>query len=167
METILASVAVITGLAGLFGFGLAYAGKKLAVEKDQRINDVEDVLPGVNCGACGYPGCSGYAEAVVVEDVDISLCAPGGGDVATKIASILGKTAGSKIPMVARIHCGGDDLVSQHKYKYDGIYDCVSATALFSGFLQCSDGCLGMGSCVKVCQFDAISIDENGENTDR
>jgi len=165
MEIIIASVAVITALAGLFGFGLAYAGKKLAVEKDQRINDVEDVLPGVNCGACGYPGCSGYAEAVVVEDVDISLCAPGGRDVASRIGSILGKIAASKTLTVARIHCGGDDSVSNHRYKYNGIYDCASAAALFGGFLECTAGCLGMGSCVKVCKFDAIEIDDNGKTT--
>lgn len=165
METIIASVAVITGLAALFGYGLAYAGKKLAVEKDQRVSDIENALPGVNCGACGFAGCSGYAEALVTADADIALCAPGGNAVTERIAAILGKSAGSRVPMIARIHCGGDDVKTNRKYRYNGVYDCVAAAALLGGFLECADGCLGMGSCVAVCKFDAISIDANGLTT--
>ena len=162
METILASIAVISGLAGIFGFGLAYANKRLAVEKDPKIQDLEEILPSVNCGACGYAGCSAYAEALANENADTTLCAPGGSDVIKKIASILGVDASEKIPMTARIYCGGDDVKTKIKYKYNGTYDCVSANALFGGFLECPTGCLGLGSCVKVCNFDAIKIDENG-----
>jgi electron transport complex protein RnfB len=165
MQTILASIAVISGLAALFGFGLAYASKRLAVAKDALVEDLEGVLPGVNCGACGYPGCSGYAEALAVEKISPELCAPGGSSVAKRLGELLGMAVSDQKKRTARIYCGGDDLLSKHKLRYNGVADCVSAAALFAGFLECKDGCLGLGSCVRVCRFDAITIDGNGRTT--
>lgn len=160
---ILASVIVVGGLAFIFGFGLTYADKKLSVMKDEKTAAVEDVLPGVNCGACGYPGCSGYAEAVATGRAELDLCSPGGSAVTVAIGKIMGREVSAKTPVTARIKCGGDDNLSVQKYFYNGVADCLAASSLQNGFLVCPTGCLGLGSCVQVCKFDALSIDENGK----
>lgn len=159
---ILAAILVVSILALLFGLGLSLANKVLAVEKDPLVEQVETALPGVNCGACGYPGCAGYAEAVVKEGADLALCAPGGSAVATRLGELMGVEVVARTPVVARVYCGGNDEATKHKYRYNGAYDCVSADALFSGFMECVDGCIGLGSCVRACKFDAISIDALG-----
>lgn len=165
METIIAAVLVISGLGFLLGYGLAFAAKKLETPRDERVAAVEQCLPGVNCGACGYAGCAGYAQAIVTQGVPVHLCAPGGADTAQAIGRIMGISAQVSIPQKARVHCGGGSDVTRQKYRYNGVSDCRSAAALFDGFLECSDGCLGLGSCVNVCRFDAINIDENGHIT--
>lgn len=162
MGTFLASLAVLAGLAAIFGYGLAYAGKKLAVEKDPLIEEVEEVLPAANCGACGYAGCAAYADAIVKEKADITLCAPGGSEVVGKVASIMKMQATEQVKKVVRVYCGGSDEKTKIKYSYNGVYDCVAADSLFNGFMECNDACLGLGSCVRVCKFDAMSIDEHG-----
>jgi Na+-translocating ferredoxin:NAD+ oxidoreductase RNF subunit RnfB len=150
-------------LGGLLGLALAYAAKIFAVKKDKRIEDVEGILPGVNCGACGYPGCSGYAEAIVSEDAEMTLCSPGGAEVAAKIGEIMGvevSVSGEK--MVAQIHCRGTNETSKKKYKYEGIEDCNAMHSSFGGDKICPYGCLGLGSCIKVCPVDAIAKTEAG-----
>lgn len=144
-------------LGGLFGLLLAFAAKKLAVEKDERIAQVEEVLPGVNCGACGYPGCAGYAEGIVLEEADMTLCSPGGADVAAAIGEIMGSEVSvSDVKLVAQVHCRGTRETSQYSYGYQGIADCNAMSIYFGGDKTCKHGCLGMGSCMKVCPVDAI-----------
>ncbi len=162
METIIAAVLVISGLGFLLGYGLAFAAKKLETTRDERAAEIEQCLPGVNCGACGYAGCAGYAQAIIAQGVPVYLCAPGGVAAATAIGRLLGIAVAESVPMKARVHCGGGDDVTSQKYRYNGVADCRSAAALFDGFLACSEGCLGLGSCVNACRFDAIDIDARG-----
>ncbi|MDH4129248.1 MAG: RnfABCDGE type electron transport complex subunit B [Spirochaetota bacterium] len=146
-------------LSLIFGLGLALAHKKLAVEKNPLIGLIEGVLPQANCGACGQPGCSGYAVALVSENVEINLCTPGGAKLSKKLASILGKEATEGAErIVARIHCGGNSKTAKQKYVYSGITDCNQAVSMFGGSKECPFGCVGLGSCVRACAFDAIDI---------
>ena len=158
---ILFAFAVIAVLGGLLGFGLAVASKALAVEKDERIEHVENILPGVNCGACGYAGCSSYAEAVVKEDEELTLCSPGGPEVVSELGKYLGKevdTSGEKL--VAQVHCRGNREKAKEMFNFKGHKDCGGMSIFFGGDKVCKFGCLGQGSCIKVCPVDAIRYDE-------
>ena len=160
---ILNAFLIIGALGLLLGLGLAYAAKKFAVKKDEKAEDILAILPGANCGGCGFPGCSGYAAALSAGTAPNGLCPPGGAPVAAKVAKILGIEA-EETPerMVAFVHCRGNHELSQLDYKYDGIEDCNAAALLFKGDNTCKYGCLHLGSCIKVCPTDAISRDEKG-----
>lgn len=167
MEEILRiSLGMVTvlGFGALMGIGLTLASKKLRVEKDRTIEDLESALPGINCGACGYAGCSGYAEALAKkEDLDITKCKPGGHATLESVAHALGQEVQEPgIKMVAQVHCLGGDNEAKDKYTYTDIADCRGAANRFLGSKQCSYGCLGMGSCIKVCPTDAIRIGDSG-----
>ncbi|MGM0509060.1 MAG: RnfABCDGE type electron transport complex subunit B [Fusobacteriota bacterium] len=215
---------VIMGILSFsVGAFLAYFSKKLEVKKDPKVENINDILPGVNCGACGYPGCSGYAAALVNEDEDINLCAPGGkevkqkiedilsgeiGDeieevkealpgldcgacgypgcseyakalveddedmnlcnpggeeVTKKVGEILGEEAGETIIKKARVMCNGGNDKAKQKYETSFEYKtCASDNIHFGGRKSCSYGCLGYGDCVKVCPADAIKINNKG-----
>jgi len=145
-------------LGGLLGAGLAYAAKRLAVEKDERIVQVEEALPGANCGACGYAGCTAYAEAIVTEGAPLNLCTPGGAETAEAVAEIMGqKVEVSSVKMVAKVHCFGNEETSTKDFNYQGIEDCNAAYIYFQGDKTCKYGCLALGSCIAVCPVDAIS----------
>ena len=162
MPAILISIAILTVLGLAFGLGLAVASRAFHVETDPRIKDVSDVLPGVNCGACGHPGCDGYAAAVVQGEKP-DLCAPGGPEVAAAVAMVMGLEVGSgREPMVAFVRCQGDREASPPRFMYDGIPDCRAAQLVMGGPKTCEFGCLGFGSCVAACPFDAISMSEEG-----
>ncbi|WHH59989.1 RnfABCDGE type electron transport complex subunit B [Petroclostridium sp. X23] len=161
-EIFLVSLAAMGGTGILFGVLITYTSKKFAVQKDERIGDIEKVLPGANCGACGYPGCSAYAEAIVAEGVSITMCPVGGASVASQVGQIMGIQADdSSVPMVARVKCGGGKNCID-SFAYRGIQDCHAANALHKGFQACKYGCLGLGNCVVKCPFDAIIINQNG-----
>ncbi len=145
----------------LFGIGLALAAKKFAVEVDPRVELVMAVLPNANCGACGYPGCSGFAKAVVAGEAPVSGCVPGGADVTTKIAGILGVSAESSEPLVAVVRCNGG-IRANDKFAYDGIADCRAALLVGNGQKMCSYGCLGFGTCVDACPFNSLSMGPDG-----
>ncbi len=150
-------------LGGLFGVGLALASHYLAVEKDGRIDAVEAILPGANCGACGYPGCSGYAEAIVMDEAELTLCSPGGKEVVAKLADFMGVSVEvADERQVAQVHCRGNRSVAAREFAYTGITDCNAAHILYQGDKVCKFGCLGFGSCIKVCPVDAISRDGEG-----
>lgn len=159
---------VVLGALGIgFGAILAFASKVFAVEKDPREEAIVESLPGANCGGCGFPGCSGYAAAVVKGEAPLNSCAAGGAAVAAKIAEIMGMEAGETIRKVALVRCtggGGDKL----RYEYVGIHDCEAAVRLPGGSpMFCTFGCLGMGTCVKQCQFNALSIVDGVAKVDR
>src|SRR4030042_6883935 len=101
-------ILLLSGLGFVFGIGLAFVGKMFHVEIDPKIGEIIEVLPGINCGVCGYPGCAGYAEALVKNDVEINLCSPGATDVMGKIGKILGKKGELKLKYVAKVFCLGD-----------------------------------------------------------
>ena len=161
---VLYSFLTVALLGGLLGIGLAYASKIFFVKKDERIEEVEKALPGANCGACGFAGCAAYAEAIVKEGAEIDLCSPGGADTVKAIAEIMGLDAdvGEGGKMVAQVHCRGSKDTSTYLYEYNGVTDCNAAHMLFEGDKECKYGCLGLGSCMKVCPTDAIYYDDEG-----
>lgn len=159
VTNILFPVISLGGLGLIFGVLLGYASKKFAVEVDERVPRVREVLPGVNCGGCGYAGCDAYAQAVVDGAAPPNACSVGGAPVAEQIGSVLGITVNAADPMVAFVKCKGDCSSAKEKYQYYGVMDCrQAAVAPGSGSKACSFGCLGLGSCVTACNFDSIQI---------
>lgn len=164
LQTILVPIGVVGGLGLLYGFGLAIASKKFSVEIDPRVEQILEVLPGANCGSCGMPGCAGFAEAIVAGTAPINACAPGGADVVSLIAGIMGQTATISEREVAYIHCAsGGTNTTKYKYHYQGIQTCKAAVNVSQGHNLCTFGCVGLNDCFVACKFDAITIDENNQ----
>lgn len=161
-SSIMSAVFIMGGLGILFGAGLAIASKVFAVFKDSRISDIEAVLPGANCGGCGAPGCSGFAEGVVEGKYPVNGCTVGGADVVEKVAQIMGTQAGEVVPMVAVVRCRGTKENCPDRAVYQGIEDCKAASLIDGGAKGCAYGCLGMGTCVNACKFGAMQMGENG-----
>ena len=157
---ILMPVLSLGGMSLLFGAGLAFASQKFAIGTDPKEEQIRQVLPGVNCGACGYPGCDGFAAAVAAGQAPITGCTVGGSSVAQDIGLIMGLEAEETQRKVAKVLCAGDCDKATNKYHYDGIEDCVAASMLADGPKECSFGCLGLGTCVRACPFDDIYIDK-------
>ncbi len=149
----------VLGLA--FGIGLAYASKIFFVRIDPRVERILGVLPGSNCGACGFAGCSALAEALSEGKAAVEACIPGGHNAHEKVASILGAQAKVKTKMAATLICNGGRRTPD-RFVYRGLKDCVAANMFLKGQKACEYGCLGFGSCVKACPFGAIKMDENG-----
>ncbi len=159
---ILIAVMVVSLLGLIIGLLLGLAGKKLEVEVDERILQVRDCLAGSNCGGCGLAGCDACAAAMVEGKVPPHACAPAGAEAAKKIGEILGVNVETTEPKVAFVHCGGTCDKTQMKSQYYGIQDCQKAAMMPGGTDKaCSYGCLGFGSCVRACSFQAIHI-QNG-----
>ncbi|MEG1310973.1 MAG: RnfABCDGE type electron transport complex subunit B [Romboutsia sp.] len=156
--SIISSIAVLGGLGLSFGSILAYASKKFEVKIDERVEKIMVILPGANCGGCGFPGCGGLANAIVSGNAPINGCPVGGLDCASKIGDIMGVIAKDGEKKVAKIICRGNCKTSKNKYIYEGISDCRAAIILNSGAKSCEFGCLGLGTCKDVCKFNAISI---------
>ena len=151
------SLSVIGVLAAMILFVVA---QKFKVYEDPRIDQVEAVLPGANCGGCGFPGCRGFADACVKADLlDNLYCPVGGNDCMKQVASTLGKVAAEKDPQVAVIRCSGSPAQRVRTNFYDGAGSCAVASSLYAGDTGCSYGCLGMGDCVEACDFEAIYMD--------
>ncbi|MDD5133856.1 MAG: RnfABCDGE type electron transport complex subunit B [Phycisphaerae bacterium] len=145
-------------LAVGFALVLLIASIKLKVEVDPKIEQTYMALPKIDCGACGFAGCSSYAKAVVANPDLIGKCAPGGAAASAKIAEILSLTAsGSTVPAKPIVHCNAHKADKTFFAEYDGIPTCTSANAL-SNVQACKFGCMGFGDCVAVCKFDAIHI---------
>ncbi|MCR4426573.1 MAG: Fe-S cluster domain-containing protein [Firmicutes bacterium] len=154
---------VSMGALGLiFGLSLGVAAKKLAVKKDPRVDEILGVLPGANCGACGFPGCSGFASAVAAGKAPVDGCPVGQAAVAHKVAAIMGVECGDSQPKYARVLCLGDRANASDLFRYEGIRDCRAAAMTGGGFKGCAYGCLGLGTCVAACPFDAIHMSPNG-----
>ena len=152
--------AAIVGGVGLFiGVFLGISGKAFAVEVDEREEAILGVLPGNNCGGCGYAGCSGLAAAIVKGEAEIGSCPVGGAPVAALIGEIMGQETEEQVRMTAFVKCGGTCEKANQDYKYYGIVDCRYMSYVQNGGPKsCNYGCLGYGSCVKACPFDAIHI---------
>lgn len=150
---------VMGGLGVVFGSLLAFASKKFYVEVDQRQTEIRALLPGANCGGCGFPGCDGYAEACAAGAAKLNLCAAAGPEVAAKIAEIMGVAAESAEPQAAFVKCQGSFAKTVKNCIYQGSEDCREAAVVPGrGPSSCAYGCMGFGTCVKVCAFGAIEI---------
>jgi Na+-translocating ferredoxin:NAD+ oxidoreductase subunit B len=146
-----AATLTLAGLGLLFGGLLAFASKKLAVEIDPRIERVQHCLPGANCGACGYGGCSQFAEAVTRGEAPISACIPGGCEVSHEVAEILGVGIEDPAEMkVATLLCLGDLEKARENFDYDGVQDCKAAALFGGGPKACAFACLGLWTCVRL-----------------
>lgn len=169
MSGVLYAVIALGALGAVFGLLLAYASKVFAVEVDERQEKIAGLLPGANCGGCGYAGCSAYAAAVVNDGATVNKCAPGGSEAAEKIAGIMGVSADKVERQAAFVRCAGSQGHVEKKFEYSGIPDCHAAMRLGGGQgpNQCPNGCIGVGSCVSVCRFDALHIVDGIAKVDR
>jgi Na+-translocating ferredoxin:NAD+ oxidoreductase RNF subunit RnfB len=149
---------IFGGLGLLAGALLTVSSKLFEIETDERLDEIAGALPGVNCGACGYAGCSDYARAVAESGAPVNLCKPGGQEAADKIAAVMGITAGEITPQIAVVYCRGNKAATSRKFLYRGIQSCKAADRFYSGSGSCSYGCLAYGDCVKVCPQNAISV---------
>ena len=152
--------AVLVGAVGIIiGVLLGIASEKFKVEVDEKEILVREELPGNNCGGCGFAGCDALAKAIAEGKAPVNACPVGGAPVADKIAAIMGVEAGSAEKMVAFVKCKGTCDKANVQYSYYGIEDCNKITVVpGAGDKACAYGCLGSGSCVKACQFDAIHV---------
>ena len=167
MTEILIAIGILGGLGLVFGLVLAAASKVFYVETDPRLEQLNECLPGANCGGCGYAGCGGYAEAVLNGEAPIGKCASGGNECAQAMAAIMGVEAGEVTRKVALVRCSGEKTVdadgnltgAKIKANYEGFHDCIAASKVGgNGPLSCKYGCLGYGTCVKACKYDAIRV---------
>ncbi len=149
---------VTAGIGTALGLVLAWGGRRFHVETDPRIQQVEDALPGINCGACGYAGCAAYAEAIVSEGAPMSLCAPGGADTAHAVARVMGAEVEAAEPKLSVTCCQGGHV--DMRFDYHGVQDCRAAhvAGQAGGRKACTYGCLGFGTCARACPFGAITM---------
>ena len=162
MDILIAALvaALVVGLVGaLLGFFLGFSGEAFKVEVDEREEAICGVLPGNNCGGCGYAGCSGLAAAIVKGEAPVNQCPVGGDPVAAQVAEIMGVEAEAGVKQVAFVKCAGTCEKAKVDYAYTGVEDCASMVFVPGGGPKtCNYGCLGYGSCVKACPFDAIHV---------
>lgn len=159
---ILIAAGIVAAVGIFVGLFLGLAGIAFKVETDPREEAVLAALPGNNCGGCGYPGCSGLACAIVKGEAPVNACPVGGDAVGAKVGEIMGIEAESKEKMVAYVACTGDCDKAKTNYDYTGAGDCRMLEFVPNGGPKaCNSGCLGYGSCVKACPFDAIHV-KNG-----
>jgi electron transport complex protein RnfB len=158
----IAAIATLGIMAFILAVGLGIASRIFAVETDPKVSQISSLLPGANCGGCGYAGCAGFAVALVAGETTASECKASKAEVAEEISRILGVAHTPKEKQVAKIFCQGTCDKTKAKYLYEGIQDCNAAALLGGGAKACAYGCLGMGSCVKVCPFGALTMGPNG-----
>ena len=158
--SIIWTIAVLSGLGLILALLLYLLAKKFKVEEDPRIDEVEKVMPGANCGGCGFAGCRAFADsAVKAPNLDNHYCPVGGNDVMKQVAAILGYEVKEKAPEVAVVRCNGTCANRPRTNTYDGVQSCKVKAALYAGDTACSFGCLGCGDCAAACQFGALSMD--------
>ncbi len=158
MESIVIPSVILGGLGLLFGLLLAFASIIFKVDTDERIDEITNLLPGANCGGCGFAGCSAFAKAIVDGKASVSGCKVVSEENMEKISLVMGVECTKEERKVAFVNCSGKCGVSQDKYEIFGVDDCLTAYTLSGGPKKCSYGCMGLGSCVSVCKFGAISI---------
>ena len=159
---ILAAVAILGGVGLVFAVLIALANRKLKVWEDPRIDAVTGMLPGANCGACGFPGCRAFAEQLVAGQKKPAGCNVATDDQRTSIASFLGVEAGQAVKVVARLQCAGGAHVARLQAEYRGLPTCAAAAAVAGGGKGCAWGCLGLADCVRSCTFGAMRMSADG-----
>jgi Na+-translocating ferredoxin:NAD+ oxidoreductase RNF subunit RnfB len=158
MNGIVLSILLVAGVGLLIGLILSVASIVMAVPKDEKAEKLLEALPGANCGACGYSGCSGYADALAAGKAEIGLCAPGGIACAKELSAILGVETGSLEKKVAVVHCMGSLDNTSYLAEYHGVPSCSAAMKVGGGLTACSYGCIGLGDCAAVCPYGAIQV---------
>jgi Na+-translocating ferredoxin:NAD+ oxidoreductase subunit B len=163
LTTALQGLLVFSALGLVFGLALALAARRFHVAVDARIEAVRESLPAANCGACGFAGCPAYAEAVVTRpEVSPALCAPGREAVARAVAELTGKAMGAVLDRIVVLRCQGTSAWARAEAEYAGVDTCAAAAMVFGGPKACKNGCLGLGDCVRVCPFGALSLGGEG-----
>ena len=155
---ILSSTLWIGGIGLVSAVALAVADRYLSVPEDPRVGQVTELLPGINCGGCGFAGCADYARAIVLHGAAGNLCAPGGAACANAVAAFLGAAPVAMEKRAALVLCCGDDAEATRRCAYNGITDCAAAQATAGGDKGCTYGCLGYGTCGRVCPVNAIAV---------
>lgn len=167
LENIITPALIGSGIALGLGIIITIASKIFAVPVDEKLEAVTNILPGVNCGACGYSGCEAYAQAICSgETDDIAKCPVGGMDTVQELAEYLGRETPDFIPKVAHVFCHGTTEFTQKRYDYSGTISCAAAHGLFSGPNSCTYGCIGFGDCEAVCPYQAIYMAEGIAHVD-
>lgn len=163
METqLLVSLFTMGGLGLVLSLALAMANRRLKVEEDPRIKEIASVLPGLNCGACGFPSCHLYAELVAQEKTSVDSCFVGGGDVQSKLAAIMKVQLEDKEKKVAAVCCQGGERECKNRFRYRGVLTCRANNLINGGNKACVYGCLELGDCVRACPCDALELNDNG-----
>lgn len=162
LNAILVPIGILSAFGLLFGIGLAIAARVFEVPEDPRVPMVRAALPGANCGGCGLPGCDALANAIVAEQAAVNACPVGGAECAAAIAGIMGQEAGSGVRKIAAVICQGTCETAPQRAEYYGERDCREAMIASGGAKGCRYGCMGYGTCVSVCSFDAIRIGVDG-----
>jgi Na+-translocating ferredoxin:NAD+ oxidoreductase RNF subunit RnfB len=159
MAAYLFPVTAITLIGLALGLILVIASKIMAVKVDERVVAIRALLPGANCGACGYPGCDGYAQALCDgTGVKTNLCAPGGAAVAAAISEVLGVSGEAVDAKIAFVKCQGNCENTGKAINYQGPQTCAAARMFYAGDGSCTYGCLGYGDCQRACAYDAICM---------
>jgi len=159
-QVLIYAIIAISSIGAISALILYFVAQKFKVIEDPKIDEVADLLPGANCGGCGYAGCRNFAEAIVkAGNLDHLNCPVGGNAVLKDIAPVLGIIASEKELQIAVVRCSGSYTNAPKKTEYDGASTCTFANNLFAGESGCPFGCLGLGDCVFSCKFDAIYID--------
>ena len=159
---IVIAIAILGGLGLVFGLVLAAASKIFYVESDPRLDQLNECLPGANCGGCGYAGCADYAKAIVENGAPTNKCAPGGAKATEAVNAIMGTESASGPALHAVVNCNGGNGNCGTRFEYHGIPTCAAAAAIAGGPSACAFGCLGYGDCTRACQFDAIQVGSSG-----
>lgn len=159
VKSVVVATVVVGGVGLLIGVLLGIAGKLLAVPVDEKEIAVRELLPGNNCGGCGFPGCDGLAKAIANGEAPVGQCPVASSEAKAQMAQVIGASAEEGVKQVAFVHCAGTCDKAEYKYYYHGLHDCRKLALIPGhGEKQCEYGCMGYGSCVKECQFDAIHI---------
>ena len=163
MEEVLTTLVILVGLGVFFATIIAIAYKKLKVEEDPRIDRIEEMLPSANCGACGEPGCRAFAERIVRKEVNPGKCTVSSAEGVESIASFMGIEVSRETKKVARLLCAGGKNEAHNLSEYKGgLATCRGEAVVDGGPKACFWGCLGLGDCAEVCDFDAIKMNEDG-----
>jgi electron transport complex protein RnfB len=162
LETILLSAAILGGVGFLFASLIALTHRRFSVWEDPRIDAVVGLLPGNNCGACGFPGCRGFAENLVAGKTTPAICSVMSPDMREDVASYLGVDVGAANLRVARLLCAGGSDVAIQQAEYQGLGTCGAAAAVAGGGKGCTWGCIGLADCARACTFDAIRMNDVG-----
>ncbi len=162
MTVVLYTLGVSFGLAFVLGILLGFFRKVFHVETDPLESEIREALPGANCGACGYPGCDGFAAAVASGAAAVTGCVVGGAETAAKLAALMGADASAAVRKVAVLACQGTKDLAPAKGMYNGVKTCRAVKLSCGGLKFCDWGCIGFGDCETVCKFDAIHVGEDG-----